>query len=249
MRLALISTPRSGNTWLRALLAGLYDLQQFAVHDPASVDWANLPARSIVQVHWPRTDVLANTLAANDIRVVTIARHPLDVLISILHFSRREPQTRHWLLGEGDGELDIRGRSPGDTRFQSYAVGTRAGDLLAVTPQWWNEPGVVRARYESLVTSTEDALRSFERAMGSAVVDVRAVVDSQTLAALRPTSRNDHFWQGRPGLWQSLLTKEQAEAISQAHPGVFDTLGYSIERAALPGKASAAEAWRKIETR
>src|SRR5690349_13169897 len=118
MRLALVSTPRSGNTWLRGLLAGLYGLQQRAVHDPAEINWAELPDRSIVQVHWLRTDEFARELERRGVRVVTIARHPLDVLISILHFSRREPNTRHWLRGEGDGEALIRAAAPGDAAFE-----------------------------------------------------------------------------------------------------------------------------------
>ena len=153
MRLAVVSTPRSGNTWLRGLLAGLNGLQQRAVHDPGEIDWAGLPDRSIVQVHRPRTEEFARELERDGVRVVTIARHPLDVLVSILHFSRREPNTRHWLLGEGDGEAVIRGAAPGDAAFEAFAKSPRASQLLAVTSSWWNEPGVIEVRYESLVSS------------------------------------------------------------------------------------------------
>src|SRR5258707_11314411 len=52
LRLALISTPRSGNTWARALLANLYDLVEIPVHRPDEIDWENLPKRCVIQLHW-----------------------------------------------------------------------------------------------------------------------------------------------------------------------------------------------------
>ena len=33
LRLAVVSSPRSGNTWVRAVLANSLGLDQFAVHD------------------------------------------------------------------------------------------------------------------------------------------------------------------------------------------------------------------------
>lgn len=43
LRLAIVSTPRSGNTWLRKLLASMYDLPQIAVHTPREIAWQSLP--------------------------------------------------------------------------------------------------------------------------------------------------------------------------------------------------------------
>ena len=249
MRLALVGTPRTGNTWLRGLLAGLYGLQQYAVHNPADIDWEELPDRSIVQVHWTRSDPFRSVLERNGFRVVTIARHPLDVLVSILHFSRREPQTRHWLSGEGDGEAAIRWAAPGDAAFEAFAKGRRAGELLGVTPSWWMDPGVAKVRYESLVTGTEETLKALAAELGATPSEMRGVIESHTLSALRPTSRNEHFWQGTPGLWQSLLTEAQSSDIAHAHAVVFETLGYSLERHVFPNKDDAALAWQQLATR
>ena len=54
-RVAIVSTPRSGNTWLRHLLMRLYDIPGLAVHSPAELDWALLPDRCVFQLHWPPT--------------------------------------------------------------------------------------------------------------------------------------------------------------------------------------------------
>jgi hypothetical protein len=246
MRLALISTPRSGNTWLRMLLAALYGLNHSSVHDATEIDWPRLPDKSIVQVHWTRTPDFANHLESCGVRVVTIARHPLDILVSILHFSRHEPETRHWLLGEGGGEERIRGAAPGDVAFEVFATSARAAKLLGVTPSWWNDARVFRVNYESLVSSTVSTLSALAAALGPHSAAVEAVVQAHTLSALRTTSRNEHFWQGNPGLWQSLLTEEQSNKIAHAHSVVFETLGYSLTRRIRPSMEEAAQAWQQL---
>src|SRR4051794_23102222 len=87
LRLVVDSTPRSGNTWVRALLGALYGLEEFPVHYPEQVDWANLPRRCVIQIHWLPLDPFVLRLERHGVRVVALARHPLDVLISWLNLS------------------------------------------------------------------------------------------------------------------------------------------------------------------
>ena len=47
VRIVLVSTPRSGNNWLRHLLARLYDIPSLSVHNPADLDWAALPPHCV----------------------------------------------------------------------------------------------------------------------------------------------------------------------------------------------------------
>lgn len=101
MRLAIISTPRSENTWFRYILSNLYGLEQYAIHRPNDLDWGTLPENCVVQIHWHKSLEISTLLESHGFQVLTIARHPLDVLISILHFSMFEPQTACWLDGEG----------------------------------------------------------------------------------------------------------------------------------------------------
>ena len=109
--MAIISTPRSGNTWLLHLLSKLYQASTLTVHNPIELDWGQLPAACILQVHWhPARNFLAH-LSNSGFRVVVLARHPLDVLISILQFSLHDPTCR-WLEGEGGNERTIYGAMP-----------------------------------------------------------------------------------------------------------------------------------------
>ena len=109
----------------------------------SDADWENLPPEVVLQLHWRRDPGFVERLSAHGFRVVTVARHPLDVLISILHFCVYESESEHWLLGAGGSEAGIYAAMPRSRAFVEYATGPRAAGLLAVTPDWWGQPGVV----------------------------------------------------------------------------------------------------------
>jgi hypothetical protein len=246
MRLALISTPRSGNTWLRHMLAGLYGLNQYAVHDPSDLDWPRLPDDCIVQLHWRRNEAFVRWLKNLGFRFVTIGRHPLDVLISILHFCTREPDTRRWLLGEGGDESAICGLSPSAPEFASYAVGARAKALLSVTPEWWSSADSVCVRYEDLVEEPAATLEATGERLGSFNQRISETIEALAFEKLQLTSQNGHFWQGRPGLWQELLPAAAAAPIALAHAPTIAALGYSSERQVQPSPQTAAARWERL---
>lgn len=87
------------------------------MHRPNDLDWGKLPENCVVQIHWHKISEFSTLLETHGFRVLTIAKHPLDVLISILHFLMYEPQTACWLDGEGDGESYIFDKSPASSEF------------------------------------------------------------------------------------------------------------------------------------
>ena len=139
LRIAVISTPRAGNTWVRHLLGTAYEVPHLARHSMREEDWAALPPEVVLQIHWRRTPEFQAKLHEHGFRVVTVARHPLDVLISILHFCIYESESEQWLLGAGGTEAEIYSAMPRSRSFIEYAKGPRAAELLAVTPDWWGQ--------------------------------------------------------------------------------------------------------------
>lgn len=227
MKIAIVSTPRSGNTWLRYLLATLYGLEQHAVHTPDAVDWSGLSDNCILQLHWHHTESFSRLLQEHGFKVVTIARHPLDVLISILNFAPHEPQTACWLNGEGGDESTIYGQAPGSPEFLAYALSPRSQALLSVTKEWWSASEAIKVRYEELVHSPEKTLESLCLHLGPPIGDIQTAIAALTIEKLRLTSSNNHFWKGQPGLWASMIPLESAHQIEALHSEVFETLGYA----------------------
>ena len=160
MKLALISTPRSGNTWLRSLLSELYALESYAVHSPLDIHWAGLPERCIYQIHWEPEESFIKQLKAAEFKLLTICRHPLDTLISILHFCRFEPQTASWLDGKGGDESSIIGKTPASNAFLNYSVSERAQRLLSISSQWKQLEECPVIQYEKLV---EDPIKELSK--------------------------------------------------------------------------------------
>jgi hypothetical protein len=245
LRIAIISTPRTGSTWLRMLLTEAYGIPGFAVHRPDDLNWADLPEECVVQLHWHRTPALVHRLGEEGFRVVSVARHPLDVLISILQFCLHDDSTLQWLNGEGGSERPIHGAMPGSALFLEYGAGPRAAALMAVSREWTSAPECLRVRYEDLVADSEGELKRIAEALGEPTRRLIAeVVGSATIPKLRVrTEVAHHFWQGCPGLWRSLLISPAVERLAEVHHAYCAELGYSCAADPLLVAARADANW------
>jgi hypothetical protein len=231
MRVAIVGTPRSGNTWLRGLLAGLYDLRELAVATPGEIDWEGLPGRCAVQVHWLREEPFESLLARHGFRVVVPARHPMDVLISGLNYEQYLAEPSRWRNPEGF-ERTLSGATPRSPEFIEYATANHPGSVLSFSPSWWTAPGVVRVRYAELVADTAGALARLVEELGvEPLAPIAEVVEACSFDRARssPEAWQYHYWQGQVGLWRVLLTPWVAGQILGAQREVFRVLGYSCE--------------------
>ena len=102
---------------------------------------------------------LVFTLKTNGFRLLTVCRHPLDVLISILHFSSVHAGTSSWLDGQGGDERAIAEATPCSAEFLDYAVSMRADILLSVSRHWKTVEDCLLVRYEDLVEEPAAGLR------------------------------------------------------------------------------------------
>jgi hypothetical protein len=71
LRLAVVSSPRSGNTWMRAVLANSLGLDQFAVHDYRDLP-KNIPENCAVQIHWYREAHFQRFLSSYNFRIIVL---------------------------------------------------------------------------------------------------------------------------------------------------------------------------------
>jgi hypothetical protein len=224
LRIAVVSTPRVGNSWIRTLIADAYQVPGLPFHELSADDWRELPPECVLQIHWRKEPGFEAALRENGFRVLTVCRHPLDVLISILQFAIHEPATARWLQGRHGNESGIWGAMPRSRSFIEYAASPRAAELLAVTCDWWGQPGVVGVRYEDFVADPIRELTRLSAEYGPLRVDPRAVCERSAMGKL-PTI-NSHHWQGRPGLWRTFLPAAEAQEIAAAIGPVLERLGY-----------------------
>ncbi|HTI51058.1 MAG TPA: hypothetical protein VL475_08905 [Planctomycetaceae bacterium] len=230
LRIAILATPRSGNTWLRSLLTSIYGLETIVCDRPEEIDWAGLPERCIIQLHWGAEPELIGTLRAHGVQAVTIARHPIDTLISMLHFSTTWSKTSLWFDGRGGTEDSIRGCLPTSAEFLEYATGPRACALMSISAEWWQIAGCGRLCYESLVNDPETELTSLTAQLEPVSAEaIREARDGNSLERLKPRVQNQHYWQGSPGHWTQFVPAQPARSIAEVHRASFERHKYSCE--------------------
>ena len=249
-RIALISTPRSGNTWVTHMVAKAFELTQLWAHSPNDVDWDKLPERIVLQLHWQQTPDFREQLRAHNFRVVVMSRHPLDVLISILVYSQHDSSTLNWLAGAGGDERSLSGASPLSEPFLNYAIGPRATALLGVSREWWKLPEVCNVRYEDLL---ENCQAQMERVVASVGQPVRVPL-TQVVEEFRPSATREisvqflfHVWSAQAGLWRQLIPASIARRIYDAHCAVFETLGYECRPDETLGTEMAQTTWDRLD--
>jgi len=231
IRQAIVSTPRSGNTYLRMMLAHLYHLDQQAFYTPEEVPWRQLSENLIFLLHWPPMDDFRANLKQSNIQPIVIARHPLDLLVSILRFAQHSPDTHNWIGGMGGNEDKLKGATPTSHAFMDYALGERAYELLNINAAWWPLSEVARLRYEDLVASPEATMEKLAGQLnGDQVETVPAIIATYTPDFVRNTWKQfNHVWRARPNNWLKLITPDRARAIYTCHANIFETLGYSYD--------------------
>src|SRR4051794_17510699 len=223
MRIAIIASPRTGQTWLRSILWNAWGFPPVAVHNWTEAP-AELPSDCLFGIHWPREPNFLRWLAERDFHVIVLARHPLDILVSALHFVHHEPQTARWLEGLTGLPAGLIGESPASPGFLRYALSFGSETLLSVSYQWWQHEGSIRIRYEDLVRTPEQTLMSIADTLGLDTVGFAPALRANSLEKLRAV--NFHGWQGTPGLWRQLIPWPTARRIRARHRSVFEGLGY-----------------------
>jgi len=243
LRVAVVSSPRSGNSWIRSTLAGCLDAHDLAFHRPTDAP-DKLPSRCIVQIHWDRTDEFLAWLTHHKMRVMTIARHPLDVLLSAVRYGIHARDVREWLEGETGLPVYIPGS--GTAEFLEYCLSKGASRLLGVTPQWWQFQPAIKVRYEDFVSNPPNTFESLLHELGGDAERLPEMLRLHSLKNMRRTP-NRHGWRGEPGHWTRLIASRDAQAIYERHADVFRVLSYPCIPYVL-SRAGANRNWNAILT-
>jgi hypothetical protein len=230
LRVAIVATPRSGNTWLKGLLTSLYGLPDIICDVPDEVPWQTLPERCVLQLHWGPEPGLLASFRDHEIRPVTIARHPLDTLISVLHFCTTWHKTARWYGGRGGDEDSVRGVLPSSTAFLSYATGSRAATLMSISREWLGIPTCHGLCYEQLVDDPHAELERLSHFLEVLPAEaIESAVAGNSLEQTRPKVANQHHWVGTSAHWKRLLTASAARQIAAAHSATMELFHYESD--------------------
>lgn len=222
MRLAIICTPRTGSSWLAMLLASACRLVTTELPPRAMPKLTEVPDGTILHLHLPSSDEHAAGFDRHGVAVLTITRHPLDVLVSQLHYrldARYDPSRANLMT-----------LTPSSRRFVEWASSEDVARDLAISAGWVQRPGVVGVRYETLVDDPLTTLAGVIDAVGAAPVrPLEEAIALSGVSALREITQVNHVLTARAGAWRDLIPASSADEIGRVHSEVLGSLGYRVD--------------------
>lgn len=106
LKIVVVGTPKTGNTWLTHLFAELYGLPQVRLEaDWRSMDWNALGPRWVGQQHYQPEPGLKQLAEERGFVFVTPLRHPADAFVSLRHYTDRRDE-------RDDEPENVRSRRP-----------------------------------------------------------------------------------------------------------------------------------------
>jgi hypothetical protein len=245
----LVSYPKSGNTWVRFLLANL-------IHPNETVGFANinrlLPAPGVLSKRFlkslPRPRILKShePFDARFRKVIYLVRDPRDVAVSEYHFDLK----KRYIAADMTLEQFIKPFLAGET--SSYGswwehvaswVGTRHGN-----------PRFLLARYEDLLADPIGETAKIAEFLGIAADTerIKSAVERSSADRMRKLEKEDaDKWTGtkntrqeipfvrsaKSGGWKESLPPHSVEEIEVAWSPLMNFLGYELQNGELDSKA------------
>jgi hypothetical protein len=245
----LVSYPKSGNTWVRFLLANL-------IHPNETVGFANinrlLPAPGVLSKRFlkslPRPRILKShePFDARFRKVIYLVRDPRDVAVSEYHFDLK----KRYIAADMTLEQFIKPFLAGET--SSYGswwehvvswVGTRHGN-----------PKFLLARYEDLLADPVAETGKIAEFLGIAAdaERIKSAVERSSADRMRKIEKEDaDKWTGtkntrqeipfvraaKSGGWKESLPGHSVEEIEIAWSPLMNFLGYQLQSRELDAKA------------
>jgi hypothetical protein len=235
MRILVVSTPKTGNNWLKELLATIYRLPVVGLADPiTNRDFELVGDDWIGHQHYVPDSKLITWLKENEVIVVTTIRHPADTLVSLCRYT--------W-SGFGT-ELQEAIDQDGGALGEHVAAWVRAGFFLPLNISIsWMRSGLTHVvRYENLrrdpittLVELTNAIREVPRQ------EIERAVARNEIQLMREKANDDSAMYGDPrffrtgdvGGWQTELSAEVIKVLRDVEPfpAQFAALGYTMDPA------------------
>lgn len=153
LKILILSTPKTGNTWLRLLLSHAYGLPQVElppIWDPECV--LDLPNGFVSHQHYFPEESLVRWLRDERVVVLSTIRHPADTFLSLFHYVK-------WHVDDTDPAQELLrrdGEVPGSNSLEHIR---RFFPLTYALSLSWAQLGSHIVRYEDLLADPVAELR------------------------------------------------------------------------------------------
>ena len=232
MKIIIVGTPKTGNTWVKHLLGDLYNLPIVTLNPEFDVNEAAAAGPNwIAHQHYLPKQALLSWGKANGVIFITAIRHPADVLVSLWHHIRKSNE-KHADIRLGTLIIRTAGGISGvsmldllESDFHIY---------LNLSISWLQALGTIVLRYEDLWTHPLETLTRLTdaiepRSLESLKLSLCACELGLMQQLFDPEKKL--IRQGGTGAWREILHANIKEAFTQLdpYPAQFAALGYTMD--------------------
>lgn len=245
LKIMIVSTPKTGNTWIKHLLLNVYELPMVEVgtaFDAAELD--ALGPRWITQQHYaPQADLL-DWARYNDLVFVTMVRHPCDVLVSLFHFVSNFADQPEVIADSNPAKIMLHDEGTIGEYTASYVMNTFF-ELLDISVDWMCSTESKLVYYEDLRRYPLVTLQELTDSICEVSLDrIQYAIESCNINTMRKQwgEKSKFFRSGNVGDWQEELTQRIIRIFrhTDPYPFQFAALGYGLDpddpSTALPRK-------------
>jgi hypothetical protein len=242
LKILIASAPKTGNTWLKAILSALFDLPVVSLDGRFSLSQArSVGSRWVAHQHYRPTPDIVRWAKTDNVHIVTMIRHPADALVSYYHYARNYPENfredvrmREVIEAEAARRRQM---ESGDEIREDELLGAIEDRLIAdisISISWITRQYGVTVRYEDLLLDSQATISRL--ASPFSVVSnaaVQAAVDQCELAAMKKNAGENarFFRKGHTGEWRRALPERIIRHLRDEEPyrSQIKFLGYKMD--------------------
>ena len=232
MKIIVVGTPKTGNTWVKHLLADLYNLPVVTLKPEFDADEAAAAGPNwISHQHYLPKQALLTWAKANGVIFITAIRHPADVLISLWHHIQKR-KGKNAEIKQAASILGQTGDIGSDTTLSFVENDFHV--YLNLSIAWLQVPGAIALRYEDLWTQPLETLARLTdtiepRSLESLKLSLCACELGLMQQLLDPEKKL--IRRGGTGGWREILPEKIKEALARLdpYPAQFAALSYSMD--------------------
>lgn len=250
MRIVIAGPPKTGNVWLKCLLATAYGLR--------SLGPAKVPARpelplfrawverggfaddAVFHQHYDYSAELADAIEAVPARIVTIIRDPYDTFVSS-YFTLQKYVAGNdgqgggsaQVVGEREGRrrAALKGKSLDDPEILEHLRGGGFRNNMLKAHGWLASGRGVVVRYEDLHADPAATLGRLAETLGPLPAErIAQAIESCSADTIRQQGgrRSGHVRAATVGDSRNRLSEEQLAVFREQHADLIRALGYEV---------------------
>jgi hypothetical protein len=244
LKILIVSTPKTGNIWLRYLLSAVYDLPIIDFAMPELRDcfdynrYHHLGPRWVAHQHFPPVSSFVRWAQDEGVVLMTSTRHPGDILVSMYHYVQNyagrvpiDPQAVR-LLFSRDTTTDRLASIPLTEGLETY-VRNKFFYSLNYSIAWLASGLSYGVRYEDLWQTPVETLRALTQQIQPVPMQtIKDAVERCHIDTLRVSGEEGQpfYRAGGVGGWRASLPPAIIDLLRQLapYPQQFKWLNYDL---------------------